>query len=34
LAVLEGRLEPLPEINYDEFLEEYLDKIATGLTTP
>jgi hypothetical protein len=34
IAVLEGRLDPLPEINYDEFLEDYLDKIATGLTVP
>lgn len=34
MAVLEGRLDPLPDINYDEFLDDYLDKIATGLTTP
>jgi hypothetical protein len=34
LAVLEGRLPPLPEINYEQFLDEYLENTATGLTVP
>jgi hypothetical protein len=34
MAVLEGRLPPLPEINYEQFLDEYLENTATGLTSP
>lgn len=34
MAVLEGRLDPDPEINYDEFLEELSDCYMAGLTVP
>ena len=34
MAVLEGRLDPDPEINYDEFLEELTECYLTGLTVP
>ena len=34
MAVLEGRLDPDPEINYDEFLEELSEQYLTGLTVP
>jgi hypothetical protein len=34
MAVLEGRLSPLKEINYEQFLEEYIENQSTGLTLP
>jgi hypothetical protein len=34
MAVLEGRLEPLPDINYDEFLGDIQEQYMTGLTVP
>jgi len=34
MAVLEGRLSPLKEINYEQFLEEYIENQSTGLTAP
>jgi hypothetical protein len=34
MAVLEGRLDPDPDINYDEFLEELTDCYLAGLTVP
>ena len=34
LAVLEGRLDPLPDIDYGAFLDEYVENHSTGLTLP
>jgi len=34
MAVLEGRLDPIPGVNYDSFLEELQNQYATGLTVP
>ena len=34
MAVLEGRLPPLEEVNYEQFLEEYIENQSTGLTIP
>jgi hypothetical protein len=34
LAVLEGRLPPLPGINYEQFLEEYTMQLTEGLSVP
>jgi hypothetical protein len=34
MAVLEGRLPPLEGINYEQFLEEYIENQSTGLTAP
>jgi hypothetical protein len=34
MAVLEGRLDPDPDINYDEFLEEFTMQVTGGLSAP
>ena len=34
MAVLEGRLDPDPEIDYDDFLEEVTEQYLAGLTIP
>lgn len=34
MAVLEGRLDPDPNINYDEFLEEFTMQVTGGLSAP
>jgi hypothetical protein len=34
MAVLEGRLDPLPGINYDEFLEDLKEQYLVGLSAP
>jgi hypothetical protein len=34
MAVLEGRMDPIPGIHYDAFLNEYIENQSTGLTIP
>ena len=34
MAVLEGRLDPDPAINYDEFLDEFTAQVIGGLSAP
>ena len=34
MAVLEGRLDPIPDINYETFLADLEVKLLTGLSIP